>query len=207
MPGLLPPSPIRTPPAAPSAFHRRFVSYHRPPRRLRPTPVHCARKRLAHMEFLEFGRYFRSATLPSRCRPLPSRCSGATWTVWTVWTVFAEDLLRLLAVRRVRRAVRLLRLFPSVTLNRSALSVGVRRRRRTPSRTFSYQLLFCRWFSSVCTAVTYVRRTRCTPVLRTLRRLGGFGRRSLRSRRPRRKLRVFPCFVKSVKRSMALTIC
>ena len=65
------------------------------------------------MEFLEFGRYFRSATLPSRCRPLPSRCSGATWTVWTVWTVFAEDLLRLLAVRRVRRvrrAVRLLRL-------------------------------------------------------------------------------------------------
>ena len=45
MPCLVPPPPS----AAPSAFHRRFVSYHRPPRRLRPTPVHGARKRLAHI--------------------------------------------------------------------------------------------------------------------------------------------------------------
>ena len=32
-----------------SAFHRRFVGYHRPPRRLRPTPVHCASLFLAHI--------------------------------------------------------------------------------------------------------------------------------------------------------------
>ena len=61
-PRLLPPSPIRTPrlqpPAAPSAFHRRFVGYHRPPRRLRPTPVHSARKRLAHIALRLYDERF-----------------------------------------------------------------------------------------------------------------------------------------------------
>ena len=50
--------PSKTPSAAPSAFHRRFVGYHRPPRRLRPTPVHCARKRLAHIALRRYDERF-----------------------------------------------------------------------------------------------------------------------------------------------------
>ena len=50
--------PSKTPPAAPSAFHRRFVGYHRPPRRLRPTPVHSARKRLAHIALRLYDERF-----------------------------------------------------------------------------------------------------------------------------------------------------
>ena len=46
------------PPATPSAFHRRFVGYHRPPRRLRPTPVHGARKRLAHIALRLYDERF-----------------------------------------------------------------------------------------------------------------------------------------------------
>ena len=50
--------PSKTPSAAPSAFHRRFVGYHRPPRRLRLTPVHCARKRLAHIALRLYDERF-----------------------------------------------------------------------------------------------------------------------------------------------------
>ena len=54
MPCLVPPPTS----AAPSAFHRRFVGYHRPPRRLRPTPVHSARKRLAHIALRLYDERF-----------------------------------------------------------------------------------------------------------------------------------------------------
>jgi hypothetical protein len=50
--------PSKTPSATSSAFHRRFVGYHRPSRRLRLTPVHCARKRLAHIALRLYDERF-----------------------------------------------------------------------------------------------------------------------------------------------------